>query len=129
MMIGTRKINATWTREMAEDIKYLCYFEYKFENIAERKIVEDNFNVIYSTKDSIYYSINDKKSRRRIKLLILNKDEISVIVEKILKNSISTSASDLMEMKLSEEISKEIDKEVIKGLRSLSISKNIPRYL
>ena len=75
------------------------FFEYKFENLFEKSIVEKYFNIEYlnSTRSTIYYSIVGTKELRKIKLLLLKQDDISIIIQKILDYSIETNVSDIME--------------------------------
>ena len=126
--VGNKKINATWTREMADDLMNFgkCYL-YKFENQKEKEIIEKYFNVELLDVDTIYYSLLTRQERRKIKLLILEKNEISDIIEKILKNSVVISSSDIMERKISHELAREIDKEILNKLRSYS--SNPIRYI
>ena len=126
--VGNMKINATWTREMADDLMNFgkCY-QYKFENTKEKEIIEKYFNVEFLDVDTIYYSLLTRQERRKIKLLILEKNEISDIIEKILKSSVVISSSDIMERKLSHELAREIDKEILNKLRSYS--SNPIRYI
>ena len=113
MNVGTRKINATWTREMAEDLNNFgkCFI-YKVETQKEKEIIETYFDVDIIDGDSIYYNIFTRQERRKIKLLILKKDDVSEIVKKILENSTIASTQDFMERKLSIELAKEIDREI-----------------
>jgi hypothetical protein len=96
------------------------FFEYKFENLFEKSIVEKYFNIEYLniTRSTIYYSILSIKELRKIKLLLLNQDEISGIIQKILDYSTKANISDLMEWKLSAEIAEGIDREILKSLQS-----------
>lgn len=128
--VPDRQIKANVTREMVDDIKSFhsfyddrMMFEYKFNSEKEKQLIEKYFDILHIEKDAIYYSIDGKQLQRKIKLLVLKKDEISQLIEKILKNSKTISAESVMEMKLSAEIAKEIDKEILKGLISLSIHK------
>lgn len=128
--VSDRQIKATVTREMIDDIKSFhsfyddrMIFEYKYNSEKEKQLIEELFNIYHIEKDSIYYDIGGKQKQRKIKLLILKKDEISELIDKILKNSKTISAENVMEMKLSAEIAKEIDKEILKNLISLSTPK------
>lgn len=95
------------------------FFEYNFENLLEKLIVEKYFKVEYldSTRSIIYYSIVSTKELRKIKLLLLKQDEISITIQKILNYSKETNVSNLMEWKLSAEIAEDIDREILKSLQ------------
>lgn len=109
-------LKATWTKEMAEDLKYLGqYFEYCFENNNEKLFIENNFIIEYVENKVICYSLNHK-ILRKLKLLSLNDDKIQFLIDKILKNSIQTDISKIVERRLSMELAREIDKEIIKNL-------------
>lgn len=109
-------LKATWTREMAEDLKYFEeYYEYFFENNIEKNFIENNFLVEYVENKVICYSLNHK-ILRKLKLLSLNNHRTHFLIDKILKNSIQSDISDIFERRLSKELSKEIDKEIIKKL-------------
>lgn len=113
-----RTLNATWSREMAEDLKYLGqYFEYCFENDIEKNFIEKNFIIEFIDNNIICYSLNSK-ILRKLKLLKLNNDKVHFLIDKILKNSIVKNTSEILERRLSIEIAREIDKEVIKSLMS-----------
>ena len=75
------------------------FFEYNFENLLEKSIVEKYFNIehLNSTRSIIYYSIAGTKELRKIKLLLLKQDEISIVIQKFLDYSTETNVSDLME--------------------------------
>jgi len=117
--VATRKINATWTREMSDDlINMYKSFRYKLENQSEKLILEKYFKIKFTKEEYVYYHILKKQEIRRLKLLILKEDELSEILKKILDNSElvdDTSIQD-MESALIEELSKEINKNIIKNL-------------
>ena len=111
-------------------------YEYKFEgdalfrinlnkNSVEREFIEKNFDVYFSTNNSICFSANSQLLRK-IKLKFLQNEgnysqfeasEIRIF-EKIIKNSINVDA----EYILTSILSYEIDKEIIKNL--IESSKN-----
>ena len=124
--VGTRKINATWTREMADDIMNMYKsFRYKLEDQSEKPIIERYFKVKFTKEDYIYYSIPKKQEIRRLKLLILKQDELSKILQKILDNSElvedpeDPSIQD-METILTNELTKEINKSILTNLMNMS---------
>lgn len=111
-------IKATWSRIMAEDLKYLGkYFEYSFENDVEKEFIKNNFKIEIIDNNIIYYSLNSK-ILRKLKLLKLNNDKVQFLIDKILKNSIQSNATNILERLLSMEIAKEIDTQIIKNLMS-----------
>jgi len=109
--------------------QFAKFFEYKYENLFEKAIVEKYFKIehLNSTKSTIYYSILGTKELRKIKLLLLKQDETAIIIQKILTCSKETNISDLMEWKLSAEIAEGIDREIINKLKSYS--SNPVRYI
>ncbi len=115
------KIKCALKREQIEDLEIyygMNYYGYKFNDDSEKEIIERYFNIVYIGRDkNIYYSY---KSLRHIKLLILKKDELSKILEKIIKGSFTADPQDVLSWKLSEEIAKEIDREIIKSIISMN---------
>ena len=87
--IDTIPIRASWTREMSEDLMIFDkVYEYKFENELEVSIVKKYFKYdCMLNEKSLIYFLMDKKILRKIKLLILNEDELSEIFKKIINNS------------------------------------------
>ena len=86
--VGTRKINATWTKEMSDDLKNMYKsFRYKLLDQTEKPILEKYFKIKYTKEEYVYYSILKKQEIRRLKLLILKHDELADILQKILDNS------------------------------------------
>ena len=120
--VGEFKVNATVTREMAEDIRAMTgmfdkLFKYIIQNDYEKEVIEKYFNVEKIYDKLVFYKKSKSiRSIRKIKLLILKNNELSKILEKIINESIVTDRSEILEYDLCEDLSKSIDKEIIKSL-------------
>lgn len=98
-------------------------YKYEFKNLNEKEIIEKYFNIFYSDNTIICFTYDSNiKLKRKIKLLMLRQDELSKILKQILDNSSLISASDAMEMKLSQELAKEIDKQILEKLKNMNFS-------
>ena len=112
----SNKIKATWTRQMAEDLKYCSgMLEYKYKNKKEIEIIEKYFKSDFTSGDSVYYSMTIKMLRKA-KFFILTGGELAEKLKYIINNSKIADIGSLMERKLSEEISKEIDREILRSI-------------
>jgi ribonucleotide reductase alpha subunit len=94
------------------------YFEYKYENQNELDIVIKYFNKYSVIKEYAYYHLNNKVLRK-LKLLILKKDEFSEILEKIIKNSVEVTTEDMLVRTLTKEMTASINKEIINNILKL----------
>ena len=115
--VATRKINATVTKELIQDLSYTSY-EYKFENESEKLIIEKYFNVKEIKEGSIIYYLTNK-DLRKIKLLGLKYSELSEIFKKIIKNSKAKFGYGIdcvqeLEKTLVDELCASIDKNILK---------------
>ena len=95
--------------------EHFSVHQYDFDNEYEKLIIERYFNVEYVRTSTICYSMNNK-ILRRLKLLKLNFDEVSKIIQKIVKNSTPANAQEILEWRLSEELARSIDREILKSL-------------
>jgi hypothetical protein len=122
------KIKCALKREQIEDLEiyYAGFYGYKFNDDSEKEIIERYFRVTYIRDRDIYYTY---KSLRHIKLLILEKNALSKILERIIKDSFTANLQDILEWKLSDEITKEIDKEIIKSLISMNSGETLENDL
>lgn len=117
--IGTKKINASVSSKLIDDLKEKIYYEYKFENDSERLLIEKYFKIDHFKDGNIYYFI-DIKVVRKIKLLVINNDESAKIIQEIIKKSKRINAGygidmiEAMELALVDELSKSINNEIIK---------------
>jgi len=120
--VGEYKVNATVTREMADDISAMTsmfgkLFKYIFDNEYEKEVIQKYFKVEKIYGDKVFYKKHSGiRAVRKIKLLILKDNELSKIIQKIVENSIVTDRSEIYEQDLIEELTKEIDKSIIKSL-------------
>lgn len=122
IQVGTMKVNATVTKEQINDLLYYDrIYEYKYDDINEIKIVSRYFDFDYFMNGYIYYHTN-KITMRKIKLLIIEGNEISETLRKIIKNSKIIDASDMLENKLSNELAASIDKKILMKLIGLGKS-------
>jgi len=126
------QFNQQITKQMIQDLKEYSlmnsYYKYNFKTKSEKKIIEENFIIECDYLDEIYYQMNSRIIRK-LKLLKLNNDNISKILEKIINNSVQVTIDEFMESKLSQEIAKEIDKEIIKKVKKLADKKQIFLHL
>jgi len=121
--VGNRSINSKITREQVEDLKNLYKsFRYKIENESEKLILQKYFNVKFIKEDFVHYSIPRKQEIRRFKLLILKKDDLAEIIQRILDNSELVNDPSIQDMEtiLVNEISQSINKEIISKLMNMS---------
>ena len=86
---------------MSDDLKvytgfstYAGYYKYKFENQNEINLIENYFSKDIEGEYA-YYHMN-KKQLRKIKLLIIKRDEFSEILEKVIKNSVEVTTEDML---------------------------------
>ena len=120
--VGEFKVNATVTREMAEDIRAMTgmfdkLFKYIIQNDYEKEVIEKYFKVEKIYDKLVFYKKSKSiRSIRKIKLLILKNNELSKTIQKIVKESIVTDRGEMYEHDLGEDLSKSIDKEIIKSL-------------
>jgi len=93
--------------------------KYKFSNNKEKLIIEKYFEIRYLDNDEIYFYINDR-ILRRIKLLIIEKNESYLLLNDIIKKSKQVNYSIILELdcitKMTNELSKSIDREIMKRL-------------
>jgi len=112
----TKMCKANWTREMVDDLNnFNKMYEYIIKNQTEKVLIEKYFNVVEVLIDdnmNIYYLLS-KKELRKIKLLTLNDDELSLLLKKIFKKSEIADAQQMMERNLSRELAKEIDNSIL----------------
>jgi hypothetical protein len=114
--MNNKKLKATWTRQMAEELKYCSdILEYKYENKKDIKLIEKYFKSDFTSSDSIYYTITIKMLRN-VKLLMLAEYKLAERLKYIINNSKPADIVSLIEEKLSEEISREIDKEILRKI-------------
>ena len=121
--VGNRRINATWTREMSDDlINMYKSFRYKLENESEKLIIEKYFKIKFTKEEYVHYHILNKQEIRRLKLLILKQDELAEILKKILDNSelVNDPSIQDVESALIEELSKEINKNISNNLMNMN---------
>lgn len=108
------------TRQMIQDIKNFDFYtgikKYKIVNKKEKNIIEKYFKIEDVYNDVYYYSLNDIKIVRKLKLLKFVDDKIYKCVEKIINKSNNITFQEFMENKLAEEIAKEIDTEILNNL-------------
>lgn len=112
-------LNSHITSQMLQDLseyKFLTsFYKYKFKDKKEQKIIKEIFNVEHDGYNDICYSI-DSKIIRKLKLLKINKDKKSILIDKILKSSKLASAEDVIGYKLSDELARKIDKNILNNL-------------
>jgi hypothetical protein len=121
--VGNRKINATWTREMADDlINMYKSFRYKLENESEKLVIEKYFKIKFTKEEYVHYNILNKQEIRKLKLLILKQDELAEILKKILDSSelVNDPSIQDIESSLIEELSKEINKNISNKLMNMN---------
>ena len=121
--VSTRKISATWNREMIDDLNNMYKsFRYKLENQSEKLILEKYFRIKYTKEEYVHYSILKKQEIRRLKLLILKQDELAEILQKILDNSelVDDPSIQDVETMLTNELTREINKTIITNLMNMS---------
>ena len=124
--VGNRRINATWTREMSDDlINMYKSFRYKLENESEKLIIEKYFKIKFTKEEYVHYHILNKQEIRRLKLLILKQDELAEILKKILDNSELVNDPSIQDVEsiLVNELTKEINFSRSSDLLSLQIDK------
>jgi hypothetical protein len=117
------KLNATWTREMSDDlINMYKSFRYKLENESEKLVIEKYFKIKFTKEEYVHYHILNKQEIRKLKLLILKKDELAEILKKILDNSelVNDPSIQDVESALIEELSKEINKNISNKLMNMN---------
>lgn len=130
------QIKAEWTRQMAEELKYLTSFflyEGKADQlyrdfITDRLIIEKYFKIEYLKDNKIFYSITNK-ILRKIKLLKINDDKVYDIIQRILDNSVTADTSELFQYFLADEMSKSIDNEIMKNLVNYAEKMSGENYL
>ena len=115
IQVGDIKINASWNREMVNDIMLMDnYYQYKLENDIEILVIEKYFKIYKFVEGYVRYKI-DKKLLRKFKLLILGKSEYYETLEKIIKNSkFVKDVVEELERNLVDELSNSISKDIIK---------------
>lgn len=121
------KVNCTIKRELTSDL--ICtygikqnmhtIYHYKTTSKFELKLIERNLYVLLKDFSDIYYSTNDKITRK-LKLLSIDNFELYNNIKKVINKSESISAEDFMTTHLSIELAKGIDCEIINHLRNLS---------
>lgn len=111
------QVKASWTREMIDDLNnFDKMYRYKFENEFEKLLLIKYFNIEILDNEA-YYSLMKIKELRKLKLMILNNDELSTLTKKIFDNSEYTTVEDMLTRKCSYEWAKEIDMEIAKSLK------------
>jgi hypothetical protein len=124
IQVGTRKINASYNKSMVDDLTPKTYYEYKFESVTEKLLIEKHFKIDHIKDGNIYYFI-DNKVLRKIKLLVLSNDYSGKIIQEIMNKSKKIQVGygfdvvQAMEKTLIDELSKEIDKNIIRNLFKL----------
>jgi len=115
IQVGDIKINASWNREMVNDIMLMDnYYQYKLENDIETLVIEKYFKIYKFVEGHVRYKI-DKKLLRKFKLLILDKSDYYETLEKIIKNSkVIKDVVEELERNLVNELSNSISKDIIK---------------
>ena len=96
--VKDKQLKCSWTKEMSDDLKaytgfstYSGYYKYKYENQIEVDLIKKYLSKDIEVDYAYYYM--DNKILRKIKLLILKRDEFSEIFEKIIKNSVAENTN------------------------------------
>lgn len=121
--VGNRAINSRVTKEQVEDLMNLYKsFRYKLENQSEKLVLEKYFKIKFVKEEYVHYSILRKQEIRRLKLLILKKDELAEIIQKILDNSelVDDPSIQDIESALINELTQSINKNIVNKLMSMS---------
>jgi len=124
----TKKIKATWTQEMADDLKNyhgifgkntnidMLHYEYTANDDKELELIKELAEIDYENGKHLIYSMS-KKQLRKIKLGAIDSIRECARMKKIIFNSeIIRDVSKILEYHLSKEIATEIDKEIIKKM-------------
>jgi hypothetical protein len=126
-------ISAKWSKNIINDLSEYTstmmsgIFQYKCKNDFEKSVLEKYLDIDtnFSNSHFIYYSMLNLKIIRKIKLKILENNEISILLKFVLENSDRVPIDTYMEMKLSMELSKSIDKDILNKLRNYVDSQDL----
>lgn len=125
LKIGTRKVNAVWSKEMLEDLnnfhglfenknKNMLHYEYTATEDREIELIKEHAEIDYLDDKHVVYSIT-KKQLRQFKLGAIDGIREYARMKKIIYHSeVVQDVERILELKLSKEIGKEIDKEIMK---------------